>query len=59
MTNTQDKLADVADELFIKTKQEAGAGAKIAFWSELNGAVLKQDEAALLQKASTTAKSII
>ena len=59
MTNTQDKLAAVADELFIKTKQEAGAGTKIAFWSELNGAVLKQDEAALLQKASTTAKSII
>ncbi|MDE5909953.1 MAG: hypothetical protein K2H52_14605 [Lachnospiraceae bacterium] len=56
MTNTQDKLAAVADALFIKTKQEAEAGAKIVFWSELNGAVLKQDEAALLQKASTTAK---
>ena len=56
VTNTQDKLASVTDELFIKTKQEAGAGAKIVFWSELNGAVLKQDEAALLQRASTTAK---
>lgn len=56
MANTQDKLAAVADALFVKTKQEAQAGAKIVFWSELNGAVLKQDEAALLQKASTTAK---
>lgn len=56
VTNTQDKLASVTDELFIKTKQEAEAGAKIVFWSELNGAVLKQDEAALLQRASTTAK---
>lgn len=56
MANTQDKLAAVADGLFIKTKQEAEAGAKIVFWSELNGAVLKQDEAALLQKASDTAK---
>lgn len=56
VTNTQDKLAYVTDELFIKTKQEAEAGAKIVFWSELNGAVLKQDEAALLQRASTTTK---
>lgn len=56
VTNTQDKLASVTDELFIKTKQEAEAGAKIVFWSELNGAALKQDEAALLQRASTTAK---
>ena len=48
VTNTQDKLASVTDELFIKTKQEAEAGAKIVFWSELNGAALKQDEAALL-----------
>ena len=45
---TQDKLASMTDELFIKTKQEAEAGAKIVFWSELNGAVLKQDEAVLL-----------
>lgn len=56
MTNTQDKLAAVTDVLFIKTRQEADAGAKVVFWSELNGAVLKQDEAELLQKASTTAK---
>ncbi len=56
ITNTQDKLEAVADALFTKTKQEADAGAEFVFWSELNGAVLKQDEAALLQKASTTAK---
>lgn len=56
MANTQEKLSAVADALFVKTKQEAEAGAKIVFWSELNGAVLKQDEAALLRRASTTAK---
>ena len=56
MADTQEKLAAVADALFIKTKQEAESGAKIVFWSELNGAVLKQDEAALLRRASTTAK---
>lgn len=56
MANTQEKLSAVADALFVKTKQAAEAGAKIVFWSELNGAVLKQDEAALLRRASTTAK---
>ena len=35
---------------------EAQAGAKIVFWSELNGAVLKQDEDMLLQRASDMAK---
>ena len=35
---------------------EAQAGAKIVFWSELNGAVLKQDEDMLLQRASDIAK---
>lgn len=35
---------------------EAQAGAKIVFWSELNGAVLKQDEDILLQRASDMAK---
>lgn len=52
----EQKLTAVTDELFIKTKQEADAGARIVFWSELNGAVLKQDEPALLEKASTIAK---
>ena len=56
ITNTRNKLASLVEKLFIKTKQEAQAGAKIVFWSELNGAVLKQDEGVLLQKASDVAK---
>ena len=44
ITNTRNKLSSAADELFLKTELEAQAGAKIVFWSELNGAVLKQDE---------------
>lgn len=56
MTNTKRKLGEVTDRLFIKLMQEAQAGAKIVFWSELNGAVLKEDEEQLLQKASEVAK---
>ena len=56
ITNARNKLSSVADELFLKTELEAQAGAKIVFWSELNGAVLKQDEDILLQQASDMAK---
>ncbi len=56
ITNTRNKLSSAADELFLKTELEAQAGAKIVFWSELNGAVLKQDEDLLLQRASDLAK---
>ena len=56
ITNARNKLSLVADELFLKTELEAQAGAKIVFWSELNGAVLKQDEDMLLQRASDMAK---
>ena len=56
ITNARNKLSLVADELFLKTELEAQAGAKIVFWSELNGAVLKQDEEMLLQRASDMAK---
>ena len=56
LINTKRKLENVAEELLTKTVQEAQAGAKIVVWSELNGAVLKEDGAALLQKASEVAK---
>lgn len=56
MANAKRKLAKVTDELFIKTIKEAQADAKVVFWSELNGAVLKEDECALLQKSSDTAR---
>ena len=56
ITNARSKLSSAADELLLKTELEAQAGAKIVFWSELNGAVLKQDEDMLLQQASDMAK---
>lgn len=56
IVNTNRKLMKVTDALFLKTVQEAQAGAKIVFWSELNGAVLKNSETALLKKASDIAK---
>lgn len=49
-------VSHLLNELFIKTEKEAQADAKIVFWSELNGAVLKEDEAELLQRASDIAK---
>lgn len=52
MANAKGKLAEVINVLFIKTEKEAQADAKIVFWSELNGAVLKEVEAKLLQRAS-------
>lgn len=55
MENAKRKLSEVIDELFIKTIKEAQADAKVVFWSELNGAVLKEDEAELLQRASDIA----
>ena len=56
LINTKRKLENVADELLTKTVQEAQSGAKIVVWSELNGAVLKEDEDVLLKKASDVAK---
>lgn len=57
LSETKRKLSEIQDELFIKTNREADAGAKIVFWSELNGAVLKEDEPSLLDKASDIARS--
>ncbi len=54
--NARKKLSDITNELLLKTIQEAQAGAKIVFWSELNGAVLKEDEEILLERAKNTAK---
>lgn len=56
LLNAKRKLSRVTDELFAKTVKEAKADAKIVFWSELNGAVLKEDEAGLLQRASDIAR---
>nr|WP_185256649.1 nitrilase-related carbon-nitrogen hydrolase [Anaerocolumna chitinilytica] len=52
LINTKRKLAAVQDELFQKSYNEAVSGAKIIFWSELNGVVMKEDEKALLSRAA-------
>lgn len=56
MENARKKLLEVEDALFLKTTKEAQTGAKLVFWSELNGAVLKADEAKLLERASGIAR---
>jgi len=43
------------DDLFERSEREAGAGARIIFWSEGAGYVLKQDEAALIERGGTLA----
>lgn len=53
---TKDKLDKVHQELFDKSILEAKAGAKIVLWSELNGAVLKEDEDKLISRASQVAE---
>ncbi len=57
-TNAQRETARVAyahltDDLFVRTEQEAQAGAKIVLWPEAGTSVLREDEAALLSRAST------
>jgi apolipoprotein N-acyltransferase len=56
LATTKKKLSQVHDELFKKTIEEAKAGAKIIFWSELNGAVMQEDEARLITHAAEIAK---
>lgn len=56
LKHAREKLTKIHDELLEKTKYEALAGSKIVFWSELNGAVMKQDEEKLISKASLLAK---
>jgi apolipoprotein N-acyltransferase len=57
-TNAQRETARVAyahltDDLFVRTEQEAQAGAKIVLWPEAGTSLLQEDEAALLARAST------
>ena len=53
---TKEKLAEVHDRLLQKTVEEAKAGARIVFWSELNGAVMRDDEAQLISRAAEVVK---
>ena len=49
--------APVNDELFLRSEQEARAGAKIIVWPECGANVLQEDEAALLARASALART--
>jgi apolipoprotein N-acyltransferase len=48
--------AQVADDLLIRSQQEARDGAKIIVWPEAGAPVLQEDEAALIQRAAELAK---
>jgi apolipoprotein N-acyltransferase len=48
--------APVNDDLFARSEQEARAGARIIVWSEGATAVLQEDEATLIARASTLAR---
>jgi apolipoprotein N-acyltransferase len=49
--------APVNDELFSLSLQEARSGAKIIVWPETGAGVLQEDEAALIARASTLART--
>lgn len=51
----QRQITKVNQHLFDRSIAEAKAGAKIVFWAEGNGAILKEDEQRLYRKASKIA----
>ncbi len=46
----------IADHLLTETEHEAQAGARIVFWGEGNALILKEDEAALLERGRALAQ---
>jgi apolipoprotein N-acyltransferase len=44
------------DDLFMRTKTEARAGARIVVWSEVAAHILKEDETAVIERARTLAR---
>lgn len=46
------------DSLLTRSEAEARAGARLVFWSELNGLVLKDDERALIDKGRKLARRV-
>ena len=52
----KDYCDHMIDQLFQKTREQASAGSKIIFWSEMNASVFKEDESAFLNKAANLAK---
>jgi apolipoprotein N-acyltransferase len=49
--------AQLTNDLFVHTEQEAKAGAKIVLWPEAGTSVLQEDEAALLTRGSTLTRN--
>ncbi len=52
---TRKNTSKLNQNLFDRSIKEAKAGAKIVFWAEGNGVILKEDETELYEKASKTA----
>jgi len=50
------QTAPLLDDLFVRTQQEARAGARIVSWSEAAAFVLKEDESAVLERARVIAR---
>ena len=50
------KTMPLLDDLFLRTRQEAQAGAKIVSWSEAAAFILKEDEPAVIERARTVAR---
>ena len=51
----RDLMQEENEAMFIKTMREAEAGARIVSWAEINAAVLKEDEAALIDRGREVA----
>lgn len=49
-------LAPVLDDLFVRTRRAARAGAKVVAWSEAAGYVFKEDERPFLDQAAAVAR---
>lgn len=49
-------FAPYLEDLFVRTQQEARAGAKIVAWSEGAAFILKEDESAVIERACTLAR---
>jgi apolipoprotein N-acyltransferase len=55
-TEMRPHYEQMLNELFTRTQAAARAGAKIVVWSEVAAHILKEDEAAVLERASTLAR---
>lgn len=54
--NARPMLAPHLEDLFVRTRQEARAGAKIVSWSEAAAMILDEDESSVIERARTLAR---